>query len=459
MFGPPGTGKTSYLLNKARESKLEPDNVGFFSFTKKAVKEGKSRIGGGDYPWFKTLHSLAYNQTSMSRSSFMDDKKKKDFAKWMSLDLTSHDTYDSKLLQLDELSRVKGVPLRELHAQCDDHISYKDLEYVSEGLNTWKKSNYLKDFADIIVDLVSKPKLIPSLDLLLIDEAQDISPVAWDLVRILIAKAKTTYVAGDDDQAIYGWNGASVKDFLSIKGEKIVLNQSYRLPRKVFKLAQYIVSQIQYRQPKDWNPRPEDGQLEFVTSIDECDLTKGTWYILARNRYLLEPYEDILRSTGVYYSLMNKRSVPDREMEAIRAWESLRKGGKVVYDSAKMAVKYLPQEVTVPKLDLITRNDLKISDWCPWFDAFRGMSYDERAYVRGCLSIGEDMTTEPRVKLSTIHGVKGGEAENVYLITDVSTKVYNNMGDDEHRTMYVGATRASQSLFIKQPETRKYYEI
>ena len=68
---------------------------------------------------------------------------------------------------------------------------------------------------------------------------------------------------------------------------------------------------------------------------------------------------------------------------------------------------------------------------------------------------GEQLNKPPRILLSTIHGVKGGEAENVVLLTDLSRNTQKNMDrfpDDENRLFYVGATRTKDHLHIIKPK-------
>jgi superfamily I DNA/RNA helicase len=64
----------------------------------------------------------------------------------------------------------------------------------------------------------------------------------------------------------------------------------------------------------------------------------------------------------------------------------------------------------------------------------------------------------PRIKLSTIHGTKGGEAENVVLFRDLTAAALKSAGDDLHRVFYVGVTRTKSSLYLVEPEdyTRAY---
>jgi DNA helicase-2/ATP-dependent DNA helicase PcrA len=75
----------------------------------------------------------------------------------------------------------------------------------------------------------------------------------------------------------------------------------------------------------------------------------------------------------------------------------------------------------------------------------------------------EELKKEPRIKLSTIHGAKGGEADHVMLLTDLSRKAdegFIKNRDSERRVFYVGATRAKKSLhIIRSNSSREFTEI
>lgn len=62
--------------------------------------------------------------------------------------------------------------------------------------------------------LIDQPENIPEFDVIFIDEAQDLSPLQWQLYDVLKTKTKDIYLAGDDDQAIFAWAGADVKRFI-----------------------------------------------------------------------------------------------------------------------------------------------------------------------------------------------------------------------------------------------------
>ena len=97
-----------------------------------------------------------------------------------------------------------------------------------------------------------------------------------------------------------------------------------------------------------------------------------------------------------------------------------------------------------------------------WYDVFTLLSPKEISYIRAMLRRGEKITKLPRIRLSTIHAAKGGEATNVVLLTDITARVYKNYQqnpDDENRVFYVGVTRTKENLFLIEPKTTRCYQL
>ena len=86
------------------------------------------------------------------------------------------------------------------------------LQILKDEVENYKDSYKLKDFTDMI-EKFNVAELCPKYDIVFIDEAQDLSPVQWKMVDIIRENSKYVILAGDDDQAIYGWAGADVKKF------------------------------------------------------------------------------------------------------------------------------------------------------------------------------------------------------------------------------------------------------
>lgn len=93
------------------------------------------------------------------------------------------------------------------------------------------KERNLCEFTDMIVKF-NNQEICPELKVLIIDEAQDLAPIQWTMAK-LIAYAGKTYVAGDDDQSIYRWAGVDPDDLINLDGDRYILDQSWRVPRKI----------------------------------------------------------------------------------------------------------------------------------------------------------------------------------------------------------------------------------
>ena len=96
IVGPPGTGKTTRLLSLVEEhlETTSPENIGYFAFTNRASDEAKSRanlkfnLDNDSLPYFRTLHSLAFQQLGMSRSQVFNEEQRREFGNLMGLEVT-----------------------------------------------------------------------------------------------------------------------------------------------------------------------------------------------------------------------------------------------------------------------------------------------------------------------------------------------------------------------------------
>ena len=181
-----------------------------------------------------------------------------------------------------------------------DDLDYNFLKIIKEEVKNYKDSFELKDFTDMIEKFITS-NLCPTFDVIFIDEAQDLSPIQWKMFDILKKNSKHVILAGDDDQAIYGWAGADVKRFQNEPAKELVLPKSHRVPIKIQQVAYTIISQIETRIPKEWKPRNYQGHCEEVYSLDELDLTQGQWLILARTNYRLIKLKPYLIERGIYF--------------------------------------------------------------------------------------------------------------------------------------------------------------
>jgi DNA helicase-2/ATP-dependent DNA helicase PcrA len=318
----------------------------------------------------------------------------------------------------------------------------------------------------------------PRLAITFIDEAQDLSPLQWDVAHVLEQHSDRIYCAGDDDQAIYRWAGADVEHFIGLNGGYEVLEQSYRVPASVHPMAERIAKRIKRRVPKTYLPREEAGKVQRIPSTGYIDFAEGSWLVLAQAGYFLDAATEDLKSRGFLFSRNGRRSISEKLSEAINGWEQLRKGKRItgeaaraiysymsVNDRVKRGFKKLPaldDDETVSLEELTANHGLLATIDMIWHEAMDKMPSGERAYITALLRRGEKFNAIPRIALSTIHGSKGGEADNVVLYTDLSpaaSKAAETAPDDLHRVFYVGVTRTKQNLFLVEPEdmNRSYW--
>jgi DNA helicase II / ATP-dependent DNA helicase PcrA len=485
IFGPPGSGKTTYLLSlveKELESGTRSTNIGYFSFTRKASTEARDRAikkfptlnAQTDFPYFRTLHSLAYQVVGIGRDDLMQSHHYHRFAKdaGISLNITVNEDgvskADSTILNEINLARLRGTDLREHYNKSGMDIEWFHLEYVERSYRKFKEEHSLVDFTDLLNIAVLNPSTLPSLEVLIIDEAQDLSRLQWDMVQALARKAQRVYIAGDDDQAIFGWAGSDVDSFLSFDGTVVVLEQSYRVPQVVHELADSIISKIKHRQGKEWKARDFAGEILQYQSFEYAPVVEGEWLIMAATSYMLEPVQEWLEELGLLYEKQGRLSFQKNILEAVYAWEHLRAGKAVRGSQVTHVYRYFGDSCVAKGHKTFkhgdpnatyTMSDLKNSFGLlvdgPWMETMDKIGLHRQVYLSAMLRRGVRFGASPSIQVSTIHGAKGGEADNVLLLTDLSPKFmqeYVQDDSDMRRLLYVGLTRAKKSLHIVLPK-------
>ena len=358
ILGPPGTGKTATLL-KLVEAELgqgtSPDRIGYFAYTRRASTEAKTRavnkfnIEEKELPYFRTLHSLAFLQLGLTRSQVFSKESYRELGSILGYRVTGDTdaeglyqvkTKGDTILNIVNTARVRGIPAKQQWSEANLDIGWYEVDRMERALESFKKERHLYDFTDMLV-LFNKENSAPSLDVVFIDEAQDLSYLQWKMVEQIEHKAKKLYIAGDDDQAIYRWAGADVNYFLNLQGDTRVLKQSFRIPSKIHKLANNFVQRISNRKLKTWNPTQDGGTINWHCSPEHVDMSEGNWLVLARNGYLLHSLEEQCRREGYIYERGNNSSINRKLLDAIVSWEKLRKGEAVEPSSVKTVYNYI----------------------------------------------------------------------------------------------------------------------
>ena len=492
IFGPPGTGKTTTMLNMVEEAlkSHSPERIAYLSFTKaacstainRAVKKFNLKVA--QLPWFRTLHSICYRLLEINQGRMAADHKAlSQLSELTGLKFTSKsqqlaskrgDLVDfggkelgDQLLALNHFSRqLMMSSVNGLELWPGDKILPREAAWFDKTYRQWKEKEIRVDFTDLL-EMAWRGDAKLDVDVVFVDEAQDLTPLQWRTLKTIWPEHADKYIAGDDDQAIFTWAGADPAELINLSADEVkVLDQSWRLPKKIFDLSQRVVADVKIRQEKKFRPMDREGSLTRVSEVK--DLTRipleGSVLVLYRSHYQSREIEDWLRKQGEPY-LRSHRPAPGLEhAPAIVAYEWLRKG-KVI--TVQQAIRVLQATVNGGKFVPHWRrqHDEKNVGWTdlehtglyteklPWYEALTKIEQRPKTYLRRIISRygAKGLRDTPRVKLSTIHGVKGDEADHVLLLTEMSPMVqksFNSNGDAERRVYYVGVTRARESLTL-----------
>ncbi len=474
VVGPPGTGKTRRLLNEVQRyankgTKL--NKIGYFAFTRKAANEARDRflkirtdLTKKDVKYFQTLHSLAFNRLGLKEENVMQELNYKAIGETCGIQIkyASYETNNwngifssnSEYLTMINLARVRQISVTD-QLDRNEHLSRIErdkLEAIEKEINNYKKVYGLIDFTDMIQKFLDKD-VVPDLDVIFVDEAQDLSLIQWSMINKIEQDTKCdVWIAGDDDQAIFGWAGADVDSFINYEAEEIPLKQSERVPTSIQKMALNVIERIQEnRIDKEYFPKSESGEIFERYKLTDIDMSTGDWLILTRTKSILKSIPTYLKKKGYFFETAQGNSIGKSLYEDTKHWYNLQK---------KISIP----DIHLQRVKERIKGSMNLS--LKWYDAFNNVSESQITYMRLLLLNNEDPTGTPRIKVSTIHGAKGGEATNVVLFLNETENTVKGARksiakrDEEYRVWYVGLTRSMKNLYlIKSKNKSKEFKI
>lgn len=478
ILGGPGTGKTTRLLREVTDffaAGGRPSEVAFVSFTRAAVREARLRAPADtELPHFRTIHSLAYTALGLKRGEMMDRERYRDLSELTGEELSDRSdplapaisTPGDELLFLDQAARAAQRSLEDVWHEHDETIDWHRLQRFTRAYAQYRADLNLSDYADLLERYVMRGVPL-AVRLAIVDEGQDLTAVQWAVIERAFGGVERLIVAGDDKQSVHRWAGAAVDTFLNLPYPVEVLPLSHRVPKNVFSLATEVGSRIERARPNPWLPTDRAGELHYLAHPEEADLSQGEWLVLVRARSQLKELVELARHLGVFYSVKGVSAFPEEHQRVITTYEDLRRGERRSMDAVTSVLRAMGRATAPSGVRLEAGRDyaaleLGLDPALPWHEALTAISLDDREYYLSCRRRGEKLLGAPRVRLETLHGAKGAQAENVLLLSDLTRRTARGLEEDpdsEHRCFYVGVTRAVERLFVVAPRGRLGYPL
>lgn len=478
IFGPPGTGKSTKVLSmmtQCLDRGVLETQIGLVSFTKAAAQELARRVGIAPGGNIATIHSLAFRLAGLQRDQVISNTDLREFGNKIKIPITGSNPEEGEFAEVGDAYLALHGKLRAqlLYDPEDPELlragfinakiegSMWQFEFFCKAYDTYRANMGLIDFTDMLALALEASD--PAMQVLFVDEAQDLSPLQWKLIYKWAAGIDEVIIAGDDDQSIYVWGGADphgmatfLRDF---DAEAVILDQSWRVPVQVHDLANRVVANISGgRVAKEYRPTAHGGILEFhggIWSIGDYLQADSDVMVLYRNHSLREDAEEFLMTRGLPYIVQTGKPGTLQSMYARAAilWQKIAKEWKDhrAITSPKHTLKPL---MTLAKPTIrrkIRDEDLTGIAGYHWAKILN-VPGPKAMYLRRLEDkYGDLASIQPTIRLSTIHGSKGQEADHVVLINGMTERTHEAMAldpDSEIRTFYVGVTRARRRLDI-----------
>nr|WP_082762552.1 UvrD-helicase domain-containing protein [Streptobacillus felis] len=297
-----GSGKTRTLTFKIaymiKEKNINPKNILALTFTNKAAKEMKERVGTlvGDYNdvLISTFHSFAVRllRTYAERIGYTtnfniyDSNDKKSIIKKILKSLGFEKKYKESQI-ISKISRLKelGLNYTNLGMELDMNLPFNRefKEIFREYQEKLERSNAM-DFSDLLVNakaLLDDDYVLDKIQnryiYILIDEYQDTNEIQYQIVKKIAKKYKNICVVGDEDQSIYAFRGANIKNILNFEKDypnaKIIkLEQNYRSTQTILNAANSVIRNNKTSKGKKlWSDNNAGEKIGIYTATNVSD--------------------------------------------------------------------------------------------------------------------------------------------------------------------------------------------
>jgi len=355
-----GTGKTTTVVNRIAymlSQGVKAEEILAVTFTNKAAREMSERVkkmigGRSENMQVSTFHSLGLR---ILRENYKFTCYRRNFTIYDSADQLS---VIRKALRTISVSWKKYKPdeilytlnnLRKPHDEMLDLINENEFDAavyssVWEKYRATLKNSNAVDYEDLLVQplrIIKKhPEILRSYQekfkYIIVDEYQDTNAIQFEIIKLLADKYKNICVVGDDDQSIYGWRGAEVKNILDFdkhfSNSKVIrLEENYRSTGIILKAANAVISGNKHRKSKElWTRKGDGNRINIFSAADEMaeaeyvvtqiithqienKMSYGSYAILMRMNTQSRQFEELLRAHRIPYVVVGGMQFYDRK--------------------------------------------------------------------------------------------------------------------------------------------------
>lgn len=354
-----GSGKTTMMTHRIAymlEKGVSPYNILAVTFTNKAAGEMKDRIesltGGTRGMWVMTFHAMCvrilrnHGEVLGFKNGFSiyDESDKKVLLKRIVKDLK----IDEKIYPVSYLGSVISS-CKEAEEDPDDYIENNSMNFKAETVAKVYarymedlQQNNAMDFDDLLwntVKLFEASSEVLSyyqerFKYIMVDEYQDTNYLQYKLIHALAEKSHNLCVVGDDDQCIYQWRGADIRNILDFEKDfpetKVIkLEQNYRSDANILDLANSVIANNRNRKAKElWTDRNEGNKITYRRLEDE---QREAWYVGGEIQRLHDEEGIPFNDMAILYR-KNAQSRPFEEKFSFRGIPYRVLGGTRFYD-------------------------------------------------------------------------------------------------------------------------------
>lgn len=302
-----GSGKTRVLTHRIAyligERGVNPWNILAITFTNKAAEEMRQRVDklvgfGAESVWVSTFHSACVRilRRFIDRLGYenhftiydTDDQKTLIKEVCRKVDVDTKVFKERSLLSAISSAKNEMILPDEFELNAGGDFAKMKIAKVYREYEAQMRANNALDFGDLLVKTVqllqTQPDVLESYQerfrYIMVDEYQDTNTVQFQLVSLLAGKYKNLCVVGDDDQSIYKFRGANIRNILDFEHEfpdaKVIkLEQNYRSTGNILNAANSVIANNRGRKEKSLWTENGEGELirlrQFDTAFDEAD--------------------------------------------------------------------------------------------------------------------------------------------------------------------------------------------